>query len=53
MSKEVGEEEEEEEEEESLFKADSGTGGCVMADATAVDIEINPQRRRLSRSQTL
>jgi len=32
-----------------------GTGGCVDRrndDATAVDVEINPQRRRFSRSQT-
>ena len=42
MSKEVGEEE-------------RGTGGCVdrrSDDATAVDVEINPQRRRLGRRQT-
>ena len=32
-----------------------GTGGCVdrrSDDATAVYVEINPQRRRLSRSRT-
>ena len=42
VSKEVGEEE-------------RGTVGCVdrrSDDATAVDVEINPQRRRLSRSRT-
>jgi len=42
LSKEVGKEE-------------RGTGGCVdrrSDHATAVDVEINPQRHRLSRSQT-
>lgn len=42
VSREVGEEE-------------RGTGGCVdrrSDDATAVDLEINPQRHRLSRIQT-
>ena len=36
-------------------KEERGTGGCVdrrSDHATAVDVEINPQRHRLSRSQT-